>query len=138
VARPRRIFTVFRFLTALQNVSYHRLSQCVNPHLDVFSGALILRVSVAPPGLAHILLRFPGGPFGPPGQAYKPDQHLTVAPSEGNFLGKPLANFCTAIPTHNIAVGWADFEGPCCHPERPPAPDGNTALKELKAGPNRS
>jgi 4-amino-4-deoxy-L-arabinose transferase-like glycosyltransferase len=25
--------------------------------------------------------------------------------------GKPLANFCTAIPTHNIAVGWGDLEG---------------------------
>ncbi len=47
-----------------------------------------------------------------------------------NPKSKPLANFCTAIPTHNIAVGWADFEGPCCHPDRPPAPA--PALKRLK------
>jgi hypothetical protein len=36
-----------------------------------------------PPGLNLILRFLPGVPFGHPGLAYKPAQHLTVAPSGG-------------------------------------------------------
>ncbi len=43
----------------------------------------ILHVSVAPLGLELVLRFLPGVPFGHPRLAYKPAQHLTVAPSGG-------------------------------------------------------
>jgi hypothetical protein len=64
------------------------------------------------------------------------DAFCAFKPKHALFFGKPFNNFCTAIPTHNIAVGRADFEGPCCRLERPPVPA--PALKGLKAWLNKS
>jgi hypothetical protein len=52
--------------------------------------ALILQVSVAPPGLVLILWCFPGVPFGHPRLAYKPAQHLTVAPPGAESVIDPI------------------------------------------------
>jgi hypothetical protein len=53
-----------------------------------FSPDPIFPVSVAPAGLEHILSTFPWVPFGHPRLAYKPAQHLTVAPGGDDRNGK--------------------------------------------------
>jgi hypothetical protein len=92
VAPPGLAFLLWRFpgfpsvipgwLTSCA-APYCRPSGAENPRKFDFLESFktpILHVSVAPPGLAFLLWRFPGVPFGHPRLAYKPAQHLTVAP----------------------------------------------------------